>query len=150
MIVKNDKMEKVCSFYVSDFHLEMILMPFINQKIDKKENIVIKTEYDLENSLETLLSKMNLKSENKEKIFDLGWNKDKDKNIKDGSNVIIIGSKNYIENINSELEQHKFTDITVVDCYKFNEIEKNMNEIVSKYDGNLNTSGFIEKNSKKS
>lgn len=145
MIVKNDKMEKVCSFYVSDFHLEMILMPFINQKIDKKENIVIKTEYDLENSLETLLSKMNLKSENKEKIFDLGWNKDKDKNIKDGSNVIIIGSKNYIENINSELEQHKFTDITVVDCYKFNEIEKNMNEIVSKYDGNLNTSGFIEK-----
>lgn len=145
MIVKNDKMEKVCSFYVSDFHLEMILMPFINQKIDKKENIVIKTEYDLENSLETLLSKMNLKSENKEKIFDLGWNKDKDKNIKDGSNVIIIGSKNYIENINSELEQHKFTDITVVDCYKFNEIEKNMNEIVSKYDANLNTSGFIEK-----
>lgn len=145
MIVKNDKMEKVCSFYVSDFHLEMILMPFINQKIDKKENIVIKTEYDLENSLETLLSKMNLKSENKEKIFDLGWNKDKDKNIKDGSNVIIIGSKNYIENINSELEQHKFTGITVVDCYKFNEIEKNMNEIVSKYDANLNTSGFIEK-----
>ena len=76
MLVEN-KIEKLCCFYVSDFHLEMILLPYINNKLD--ENIIIKTERDLRDTVETLVSKMNLHEENKEKILNLGWNK---KNIK--------------------------------------------------------------------
>ena len=41
MVVENNKIEKLCCFYVSDFHLEMILLPYINKKIE--ENIIIKT-----------------------------------------------------------------------------------------------------------
>ena len=38
MVVKDKKIEKVYSSYVSEYHLEMILVPFINSKIEEKEN----------------------------------------------------------------------------------------------------------------
>ena len=64
MGVKDKKIEKVYSSYVSEYHLEMILVPFINSKIEEKENVVIETEYDMNETLNTLLSKLNLKEEN--------------------------------------------------------------------------------------
>ena len=36
MIVKNKRLEKLCCFYVSEFHLEMILVPYINNVIEKQ------------------------------------------------------------------------------------------------------------------
>ena len=71
MVVEN-RIEKLCCFYVSDFHLEMILLPYINKKIE--ENIIIKTERNLEETVNILVSKMNLNEKNKEKILSLGWN----------------------------------------------------------------------------
>ena len=40
MGVKDKKIEKVYSSYVSEYHLEMILLPFINSKIEEKEKIL--------------------------------------------------------------------------------------------------------------
>ena len=60
MIVNSSKIEKMCSFYVSDFHLEMILVPYISEKIENKEDIKIITEKNLQDTIEVLISKMNL------------------------------------------------------------------------------------------
>ena len=141
MVVKDKKIEKVYSSYVSEYHLEMILVPFINSKIEEKENVVIETEYDMNETLNTLLSKLNLKEENKEKILRLGWNK-KENNIKSKDNVIIIGNKDYIENTNRRIIQKNIEDLTIVDCYKFEDICNNMSEVADKYDFNLNTNGL--------
>ena len=141
MVVKDKKIEKVYSSYVSEYHLEMILVPFINSKIEEKENVVIETEYDMNETLNTLLSKLNLKEENKEKILRLGWNK-KENNIKTKDNVIIIGNKDYIENTNRRIMQKNIEDLTIVDCYKFEDICNNMSEVADKYDFNLNTNGL--------
>lgn len=141
MGVKDKKIEKVYSSYVSEYHLEMILVPFINSKIEEKENVVIETEYDMNETLNTLLSKLNLKEENKEKILRLGWNK-KENNIKSKDNVIIIGNKDYIENTNRRIMQKNIEDLTIVDCYKFEDICNNMSEVADKYDFNLNTNGL--------
>lgn len=141
MGVKDKKIEKVYSSYVSEYHLEMILLPFINSKIEEKENVVIETEYDMNETLNTLLSKLNLKEENKEKILRLGWNK-KENNIESKDNVIIIGNKDYIENTNRRIMQKNIEDLTIVDCYKFEDICNNMSEVADKYDFNLNTNGL--------
>ena len=141
MVFKDKKIEKVYSSYVSEYHLEMILVPFINSKIEEKENVVIETEYDMNETLNTLLSKLNLKEENKEKILRLGWNK-KENNIKSKDNVIIIGNKDYIENTNRRIMQKNIEDLTIVDCYKFEDICNNMSEVADKYDFNLNTNGL--------
>lgn len=141
MVVKDKNIEKMYSSYVSEYHLEMILVPFINSKIEEKENVVIETEYDMNETLNTLLSKLNLKEENKEKILRLGWNK-KENNIKSKDNVIIIGNKDYIENTNRRIMQKNIEDLTIVDCYKFEDICNNMSEVADKYDFNLNTNGL--------
>lgn len=149
MLVEN-KIEKLCCFYVSDFHLEMILLPYINNKLD--ENIIIKTERDLRDTVETLVSKMNLNKENKEKILSLGWNVREYKNqkIENKSNIIIIGNKKYIEDINFKIKKDEIKDAIIVDCYNFEDTKDNMETIINNYSSSLNTSGFknikIDKN----
>lgn len=145
MVVENNKIEKICCFYVSDFHLEMILVPYINAHIN--ENIVIITENDFNETVGILVSKMNLKKENKEKILNLGWNGKKENDIKDKSIIIIIGNKKYIENKNDEIRERNNGDITIIDCYNFEDIKQNMDNIINDYSKNLNTTGFgnIEK-----
>ena len=41
MVVQNKRIEKTCCFYVSEFHLEMILVPYINEKINENITIII-------------------------------------------------------------------------------------------------------------
>ena len=135
MVIEEKKIEKTCCFYVSDFHLEMILVPYIEEKIE--ENISILTERKLKGSLEILISRMNLKEENKLKILQLGW--DGDKEIKDNSNVIIIGSNEYIKKKNKEIENKNV--ISILDCYNFE--SNDVNNIVKKYKNTINTLGQV-------
>lgn len=135
MVVQNERKEKTCCFYVSEFHLEMILVPYINEKID--ENITILTEKKLRETLKILISKMNLKEENKEKILKLGW--DGEEEIKENSNVIIIGSKEFIKNKNEEIKDKNV--LSVLDCYDFEKEKDDMENIVKQYKNSLNTLG---------
>lgn len=137
MVVQNERKEKICCFYVSEFHLEMILVPYINERIN--EDITILTEKKLKETLEMLISKMNLKKENKEKILNLGW--DGDKKIKENSNIIIIGTPKYINKKHEELENKNA--ISVLDCYNFDEEKDNINDIIKQYKNSLNTLGKI-------
>ena len=43
MDIENKENKKMYVFYVSEFHLEMILLPFVNKKIEEKEKIIINT-----------------------------------------------------------------------------------------------------------
>lgn len=134
MIIKYER-EKICCFYVSEFHLEMILIPYINEKIN--EDITIITQKKLRETLETLISKINLKEENKEKILKLGWNGEQE--IKDNSNVIIIGTKEFIKDKNKELEGKNI--LSVLDCYEFEKEKDDIENIVKQYKNSLNTLG---------
>ena len=135
MVVQDKREEKTCCFYVSDFHLEMILVPYINEKIN--ENITILTDRNLKETVKVLISKINLKEENKEKILNLGW--DGEEKIKENSNIIIIGTKEYIKNKNEEIKDRNI--ISILDCYDFEEEKNNMEEIVKQYKNTLNTLG---------
>ena len=68
MIVKNKRLEKLCCFYVSEFHLEMILVPYINNVIEKNKKISILTEINLEETIKILMSKINLSEKRKKEI----------------------------------------------------------------------------------
>ena len=115
----------------------MILVPYINKKIEENEEITIFTEIKLKDTLEVLISKMNLKKENKEKILKLEWNGEK--NIKENSNIIIIGSEKYIKENNEKIKDIKTSSI--VDCYNFEEIKDNLDKVSKEYKNTLNTLG---------
>ena len=140
MLVESQNKGKICSFYVSDFHLEMILVPYINKKIDEEEEIKIITEKNLQDSVKILVSKMNMSEDKKQKILNLGWDKE-ETSLKDKSNIIVIGSEEYIKEKNRAIEQMHMSNLTIIDCYDFNEVKDNMNEIITNYDNNLNTLG---------
>lgn len=140
MLVESQDIEKMCSFYVSDFHLEMILVPYLNKKIDNKEDIKILTEKNLQDSVNLLISRMNMAEDKKQKILNLGWDKDEN-TLTLKSNFIIIGSEEYIKEKNKEIKEMNMSNVTIVDCYDFEEVKDNIHNIKSNYENNLNTLG---------
>ena len=147
MDIEKKENKKMYVFYVSEFHLEMILLPFVNKKIEEKEKIIINTEYDLEDTMKVLLNRMNLKEENKEKILGLNWNKKEKQEMYNKSNIITIGRQEYIDKINYEIKQENLNNIRMLDCYKFDDIKEEISDIANKYDGNFNTSSLnMQKN----
>lgn len=141
MIVQDKMKDKMCSFYVSDFHLEMILIPFINKKIENKEKIIILTEKNLESTLKILIEKVNIKESNKKEILNLNWEPKVKNNIESNSNIIIIGTKKYIEEQNKKIENSNIKNINIIDCYNFEEIKEEITNISCKYKKSLNTLG---------
>ena len=135
MLVQNKEFEKTCCFYVSEFHLEMILIPYINEKIE--ENISIITKENLRETVEILVSRMNIHEENKEKILNLDWEGNED--IKENSNIIIIGSREYIEEKNKNANNNNI--LSVLDCYSFDAEKDNIGNIIKGYKKTLNTLG---------
>ena len=149
--------EKICAFYASDYHFEMISLPYINKKIENKDKIIILTENNLEKTMKTLLEKTNLKDEKKQKILNLNWknkNLEELKNIKNSKtkaqNIIIFikGEEKYINKINQEIEEFlpENKDIKIVNCYSIEEVGENMEDILAKHQKILKTAGEQEIN----
>ena len=65
--MKNEKiiLKKTCSFYISEYHLVTMLLPYIKQKIDEKNAIKTLLEDNIKSNMETLISGVNLSSDNK-------------------------------------------------------------------------------------
>ena len=149
--MKNITKEKSCAFYASDYHFEMISLPYISKSMDENKEIIILTENDLKDTVNTLISKMNLDEIKKEKILSLDWNnndlkkfKEISKKSKENSDIIIFikGKENYIQNINKNIEKWVSTDkyVKIIDCYEFFEVEEKIDEIAKEYDKVLGTS----------
>ncbi len=163
-ILKNN-IEKICSFYVSDWHLVTMLLPYINKQINEKANIITILENDIEENIKTLIKRLNLKNE--EKILNLNWKKTngikyseierKLKNLKKEQilNVVFInGKKEYIDMTNKNVEKflsenknkYKNINIKIINCFEVSEFNINMQEILHNHDKILNTSGEKEIN----
>lgn len=147
--------ERICAFYASDYHFEMMSLPYINQKIENKENIIILTENDLEKTIQTCLDKINLKEEKKEQILKLNWKKDnqeKLKKMKEKINqeteitIFIKGKENYIQTMNENIEQlkRKEKQVKIIDCYAIDEVGESMDEVMNQYNKILKTTGEEE------
>ena len=75
-ILMLENKNKTCTFYASDYHFEMIILPYLDKKIDENYNIIIFTENNLKDSIDILISRMNLKENKKEKILNIDWRND--------------------------------------------------------------------------
>jgi len=143
MITEEQYVGKTCLFCVSDFHLEMILLPYIKEKM-YNEDIIIMTEKNLEESLNTLLTKINLKEEDKLKIKSLDWkNKNLLKHVMKGNDkilhIIVNGSVSYIKKINKIISEIKDRQIEVVNCFHIEEKDVDVSVLSQEYKKILNT-----------
>lgn len=145
MITKEHKTEKTCLFCVSDYHLEMILLPYIKEKIDNSKFIIF-TENNLEESIEILLTKINLEEKDKEKIKDINWKNTDDikleqiqKNENEKVNIIVNGSYNYIKLINNKIKRIVNKNTEIIDCFHIGDSNVDVSEISQEYKTILNT-----------
>ena len=154
MIRENKKEEKLCLFFASDYHFEMISLPYINESLKKNKDVIVMTENDLDSSVDKVLSSINLSNEEKNNLVKIDWKNDnlvKFKEVKDanknGKEVLIFikGKENYINNMNKNIENWTNLDnVKIVDCYDINEVQENVGDIAKGYKKILSTSG-VEK-----
>lgn len=151
----NDNIDKICNFYMSDWHFIVMVLPYINKQISQKTKVITCLERDVIDKVQFLIEKLSLK--NKEEILKINWKKTEIKNFKkyikddlkkENNKILIInGSNYYIEEINKLLsdtisnEKCKCKNIKIIDCYDFESNKDDMNAILKKYRGILNTSG---------
>ena len=151
--MENITKEKNCAFYASDYHFEMISLPYISRSMDQNKEIIILTENDLDDTVKILMSKMNLNEEKKKKILKLKWKnedlikfKELSKKTKENKEIVIFikGKQNYIKNVNKNIEKWvvKNNNIKVVDCYEFFEVKNKMKEVAEEYDKVLGTTAI--------
>lgn len=144
---KNEKTkEKSCIFYVSDYHFEMISLPYISKKIEEGKKIIILTEENLEETIKVLVEKINLKEEKKKQILKINWNKDdieKLQKIKEEKEVEILikGTEEYINKMNKEIEQINNKNIKIIDCYNIEKTKEKIDSIMIKYNNLISTIG---------
>ena len=143
MITKEHEVKKYCLFYASDFHLEMILLPYIKKNM-YKDKFMIFTEENLSDSMNILLNRTNLNEEEKTLMKKIDWNKKDEVLPMDLNNhtIIINGSKEYISKINEEINKTNPEKINVIDCYSINDKSLEPKRIQKKYDDILNTQNF--------
>ncbi len=144
--------EKTCAFYASDYHFEMITLPYIEKKLEEHKEVVVLTENNLEDTMKTLMSRINLNEEKKNNIYKINWKNDdlnKFKQIKNDMEtnkeliIFIKGKENYIKNINENIEKwiSQNNKVKIIDCYDVEEVGKHFTEIVSQYENVLSTTG---------
>lgn len=145
-------MKKICAFYASDYHFEMISLPYIEESLEKRKEIIILTENDLQSTIKTLISNINIEEKKKQSLEQINWkNEDlkKFKKIKrdteENKDVVIFikGKENYIRNINKNIEKwtSKNNKVKIVDCYDMNEVAEKVDTLMSKYKIVLGTAG---------
>lgn len=144
-MVENVEAQRYCSLYVNDMHLIVMLIPYIERELEKKEKIITILENDLENEIDTIVKKVNLGREKKNKIKRINWkknllSKEQIGEIK-GETILIKGSYEFIQSVNEVL---KTEDNRVIDCYDIDTFEQNSRTILEQHNAILNTSGIRE------
>lgn len=143
----NDK--KVCSFFVSDYHFEMISLPYIERELEKNKKIVVLTDEDLTETVQKLLSNINLKVGKKNKLMEIDWSNKSSEKIRNIENeeqnnilILIKGKENYINDMKRNIKNLIQKDnVECIDCYDVNEIGNDVARIAKQYNVVLNTMG---------
>lgn len=152
--------KKLCNFYVSDLHLSVMLLPYLNKQLSEDVEITTIFEKLGKENLEIILDKLNIK--NKKEILNINWlnscidtcqriENTVEKSIEKNKQVTIIigGDKKYILETNNKImkiigNSTSMSNIKIVNCYNIEEVGSEMESIVKEYDGILKTSGEVE------
>ena len=128
-MVDNNSPEKMCSLYVNDMHLIVMLIPYIEKELEKGNKIVTILEKDLDAEVKTLMEKVNLPKKKKEKIKKINWKK---------KIVLVNGSYEFIVKINEYLGNRVNK---IINCFQLEVFEENSREILENHHKILNTLG---------
>ena len=139
------KIEKLCNFYASKYHLSMILLEYLKEKNNKKANVITFFQDEIEDEINVLVDKYKYNVDIiKEIDFKITKNiYDKEINLEKNNIFIVEGSLEYISEANEYILENlpKLTKAKIINCYNFSHQKLYMKEIINKSDKILFTSG---------
>lgn len=156
---EQQSIKKLCSFYVSNVHLSVMLLPYISNEVNEDVEITAIFEEINKEEIEQILNRLNIR--NKEKILNINLINKTEKNFenklnnclkKEKRNTIIIGgSQDYVFNVNRNIQNFITNKNTIeiskiIDCYNIEELTDNINLIANQYDKIMNTITCLEVN----
>ena len=137
--------ERTYCLYASEWHLTVMLLPFISKKLYEKNRIYMKFENSIEDKMNKLTERLKIK--NKDEIKDIKWNlelNDEDYSMNEKM-YIVAGSDQYIEEMNqSIIEYYKNKDckVKIINCFDICADKEKHNLIIDKnYVSTLTTRG---------
>lgn len=161
--MKENQKRKVCSFYVNDWHLTTMMLPYINKRIKEHATIITAMENGIQDKVSELLSNMNLAKQDSQNILEIGWTSNKlvkytkmKKQIEEALektdtnlDILVSGKNEYLEMANQNIEKvlkensKKLENrtITIINCYEVTQFH-NISDVLQKHDLILNTSGL--------
>ena len=132
--------ENLCAFYASDYHLEMIILPYINKNLENDKEVYIFTQNNLENTITDLIKKVNIKEKKKKKVLNINWKIDDENKYKQlvyenkESIIFVKGNEEYINKVNNNLKDvKKYKVLKIIDCYNMEEIGTKAIDIVKNH-----------------
>ena len=147
-----NQMIKACNFYVSQWHLFAALLPHVRDELKKNNKILIISQDNLEKGIKQLVTKLNLKFENKNGIDDIVWlNEDFVLELKEEISpvtIVVQGTIDFIKDINLYLETNLkplYRKVTVINCYEIYDTNDILYNILDEHDFVFNTAGMNEK-----
>jgi len=143
---------KACNFYVSQWHLFAALLPYVRDELKKNNKVIFISQDNLEKGLKQLVTKLNLKFDNKNGINDVVWlNENFALELKEEIKpvtIIVQGSVSFIKEINMYLDANfkiLYRDITIINCYEIYDTNEILYNILDEHDFVFNTAGMNEK-----
>lgn len=130
------KNPKTCSFFVSNTHLLTIILPYINEKMNEGKNVKIVSQTDLSEDVKKYLK--SVKKFNEESLKKICWKSKNEYNLSKEDIAIVIGDKDFIENVNIE-----DTADEIIECYKIENVDI-IKDVVEEYDYYLRTDGKLK------
>ena len=142
---------KICSFYISDWHLTAMLLPYIEESEERNEHLNTILEKNISYNMKEILSRIKLSERQKEQIMKIGWEnknilkysdiKKYMEKITDGNEkitIIVEGKRQRIDKINKNIDKWikksekklKKKEIKIINCYEVTEFNQDLNEIL--------------------
>lgn len=139
------KVENLCNFYASKYHLSIILLEYLKRKNTKKTKVVTFMQDNIEEEINILNKKYKFNIDlTKELSFKSSKNIYQKKfNISKDMIFIVQGDLNYIGEANDYITgiAEDAYNVRVINCYNFDAQKKAMKGIIERSDKILFTTG---------
>ena len=139
------KVEKLCNFYASKYHLSIVLLEYFKWKNSKKYKVITFLQDELEDEVNILIKKYKY---NIDETKDINFKNTKDiygKDFKKSKNMIFIveGNMDYISSANEFILDtlEKNSNVKIINCYNFAKQKNFMPDIIKESDKILYTTG---------
>lgn len=138
------KIENLCNFYASKYHLSIILLEYLKRNSTKKTQIVTFMQEDIRSEIQDLNEKykynINLNKENFQRINNIY---EIEPNITKDMIFIVQGNMGYMKEANEYIIDlvDKKANIKIINCYDFEKQKKDMKELINQNDKILYTTG---------